>query len=279
MGGLWCGKLPKPFPSEHLHRESIPGGPTRPIPRSWHRQPESSSHRSRRVRPAVTQALGAVAFAAVAFAVGSALVVAGGTRALGAAGSGVSFGVSPPCCPRSALRQRVNVEVRELYLLRVGLRGDDAVFWSPLLLFGGGSLGVTGRAKGALAFGQALHASGQACGWRGRRGAVAPNTFAGLGPVLQPPSGLQRPDTGCLMCEADVGRLWKGLAPRSCEFSLSLLAGASLNLCPDTDMCRKEGGAGAASCTSVSASLGGSPASMPLGKGPADGEPQFGVNY
>lgn len=44
------------------------------------------------------------------------------------------------------------------------------------------------------------------------KGAVAPNAFAGLGPVSQPPSGLQRPATGCLMHEADVGRVWKGLA-------------------------------------------------------------------
>lgn len=194
------------FPSEHLHRESIPGEPTHPIPRSWHRQPESSSHRSRWVRPAVTQALGAVAFVAV----GSALAVAGGTRALGAAGSGASFGVSPPCCPCSALRRAPAGERGGAGALPPprGLRGDDAVFWSPLLLFRGRSLGVTGRAKGALVFGQALHASGHVCGWRGRRGAVAPNTFAVLGPVSQPPSGLHRPDTGCLMLLEGFGKGW-----------------------------------------------------------------------
>lgn len=104
-----------------------------------------------------------------------------------------------------------------------GRGGHDAAFWSPLLLFGGCSLGTTGQAEGTLGFGQALHTPGQACGWRSRKGAVAPDTFAGLGPVSQPPSGLWCPATGCLMHEADVGRVWKGLAPGPVSFCFLFL--------------------------------------------------------
>lgn len=98
------------------------------------------------------------------------------------------------------------------------------MFCSPLLLFGGRSSGVTGWAEGTLGFGQALHAPGQVCGGRGRKGAAARGTFAGLGPVSQPPSGLQCPATGCLMCGADVRKVWKGVASGPASFpSLFLL--------------------------------------------------------
>lgn len=51
------------------------------------------------------------------------------------------------------------------------------------------------------------------------RGAVAPDTFAGLGPVPQPPCGLQHPATSCLMCEADAGRVWPQVLRVSSFFS------------------------------------------------------------
>jgi len=68
------------------------------------------------VRPAAAWARGAVACA-----VGTVLAVAGGGRALGAAGSGASSGC--PCCRW----QRVRRGVRELCLLRgaPGGRGGD----------------------------------------------------------------------------------------------------------------------------------------------------------
>jgi len=71
-----------------------------------------------------------------------------------------------------------------------------------VLLFGDAFQGLLGVLKAPLG----LH------GWRGRKGAVAPSTFAGLGLVSQPPSSPQHPATGCLRHEADGRRVWKGLA-------------------------------------------------------------------
>ncbi|XP_009959309.1 PREDICTED: microtubule-actin cross-linking factor 1-like [Leptosomus discolor] len=79
---VWLGGGARGQPEEW---KSIPRGLTRPVLCSWHGQPESGSRRSRWVRPVVTRAL-----CAVAFAVSSVLAVAGGTRAFGAAGSGIS---------------------------------------------------------------------------------------------------------------------------------------------------------------------------------------------
>lgn len=75
-----------------------------------------------------------------------------------------------------------------------------------------------------------------------------------LGPGSQSHFGPQLPATSWVMKEAEAGEVEEELAPGpGCH--LSLLAAASLNLCPDTDvMGRKEGGAGAASCASLSSS-------------------------
>lgn len=95
---------------------------------------------------------------------------------------------------------------------------------------------------------------GQVSVWEGQEGAVSPSTLVMFRPVSQPRFGPQLPATSCGMKEAEAGKVEDELAagPRC---YLSLFAAASLNLCPDTAvMGRKEGGAGAASCASVSSS-------------------------
>lgn len=88
------------------------------------------------------------------------------------------------------------------------------MFWS-LLLFGGHSFGGDSVGKGALGSGQAVNAPGQVCGSRG----CGPDTFARLGPVSQPPCGLQHPATSCLMHEADARRIWPQVLRVSILFS------------------------------------------------------------
>lgn len=88
------------------------------------------------------------------------------------------------------------------------------MFWS-LLLFAGHSCGGDSVGKGALGSGQAVNVPGQACGVRG----CGPDAFARLGPLSQPPCGLQHPATSCLMHRADSGRVWPHVLRVSTLFS------------------------------------------------------------
>lgn len=86
------------------------------------------------------------------------------------------------------------------------------------------------------------------------RGREPHRTLAVLGPGSQSHFGPQLPASSWVTKEAEAGEVEEELAPGP-RCHLSLLAAASLNLCPDTDvMGRKEGGAGAASCASLSSS-------------------------